>query len=90
MGYFLLCFIFNCFHQSKYLQEKVKIFFRLLEVIENEPTNKEVAVNEFRQKFSTSVNGGGGDTKMEIDDNNSMKVNTTSRQSSATAVATIS
>ena len=61
-----------------------------MEVIENEPTTTEAAVNEIRQKFSTSVNGGNGEqsvTKMEVDDTNSMKVNTPSRQSSATAVA---
>ena len=69
-----------------------KFLCRLLEVIENEPSNTEAAVNEIRQKFSTSVNNGGeqSTTKMEVDDNNSMKVNTPSRQSSAAAVTLIS
>ena len=62
-----------------------KFISRLLEIIEEEPTDNEAAVNEIRQKFSTSVNNGGEQsaTKMEVDDNNSMKVNTPSRQSSA-------
>ena len=67
-----------------------KFFFRLLEVIENEPTTTAASINEIRQKFSTNsqpMNGGEQSvTKMEVDDTNSMKVNTPSRQSSAAAL----
>ena len=66
------------------------IFFRLLEVIENEPNTTAASINEIRQKFSTNsqpMNGGEQSvTKMEVDDTNSMKVNTPSRQSSAAAL----
>ena len=61
----------------------------LLEIIEEEPTDNEAAVNEIRQKFSTNsqpMNGEQSVTKMEVDDTNSMKVNTPSRQSSAAAL----
>ena len=65
----------------------------MLEVIETEPANNDAAVNEIRQKFSTSVNNGGEQQsviKMEVDDTNSMKVNTPSRQVSAASMTLIS
>ena len=58
----------------------LKFMLRLLDVIENEPSHNEVEVNEFRQKFR---NHHSESVKMEIDDTNSMQVNSTSRQSSA-------
>ena len=78
--YLLLC--------SFFIQQR-KLCFRLLEVIENEPTTTAASINEIRQKFSTNsqpMNGEQSVTKMEVDDTNSMKVNTPSRQSSAAAL----
>ena len=66
----------------------LKFMLRLLDVIENEPSHSEMEVNEFRQKFNSVHSGQQELTKMEIDDTNSMQVNSASRQSSAaTAVS---
>ena len=71
---------------NSFFIKQLKLCFRLLEVIENEPTTTAASINEIRQKFSTNsqpMNGEQSVTKMEVDDTNSMKVNTPSRQSSA-------
>ena len=73
---------------NSFFIKQLKLCFRLLEVIENEPTTTAASINEIRQKFSTNsqpMNGEQSVTKMEVDDTNSMKVNTPSRQSSAAA-----
>ena len=63
----------------------LKFLLKLLEMIEKESqngTNVE-QFQEFKQKFSSISNG--EQQKMDIDDMNSLKVNSNSRQSSAVA-----
>ena len=86
---FLAVNIFAVYAYNDFFISQQNIFFRLLEVIENEPTTTAASINEIRQKFSTNsqpMNGEQSVTKMEVDDTNSMKVNTPSRQSSAAAL----